>query len=667
MSLPFEIRLRKSVPALAAALLFMLAGPVIGYPLYWYRGAAGLHETVLAQILLFASPVLFFALFQVRLTSWLGKLVRLMLLPGAAFICLWLWEILGGNSVFRLAGDMLALNYALMLVPFLAFHALLGDVRRSVPLAFSVITFAGYAYHCATLFRGAPILPSDLAALPTALAVAGTYDYPFDRTHYMAISLCISLWLGSRTLPRRSDFKVISVLERLVSLAAVCAASFVLVSTPTVQRMGVSISQWPTDITDLVLSCGSLAKFSVHLYGIQEPKPAGYDPQELEKTILAAPQPKSLLAQELDTKPNIIVIMNESFADLNDALGVTTDVDPMPFVHSLSENAIKGDMYVAVHGGGTCNTEYEFLTGNALYPNSTSMAFYQIVKDSMPSVAHLLKAQGYTTIAMHPADGDNYHRNDVYRYLGFDTFYDLASFAGAERFRPSFYYPSDRACYEKIKTLYTEKGEDERLFVFNVTMQNHSSYNAGGTEPTVSVTQSVSNENQLNEYLRCVKESDTAFSELVEYFSAQEEPTIILFFGDHQPSLTYDGAKGEMAEKTQVKSMLAHYVTPYVIWANYDIVEADVPETSPNYLASLLLSCTNVEMSSYEAYLLDVMQRYPVLTRLGYADAAGTYTAYDILLDFPEDLANVYGAAYNRSYDPKNRLSLWDIPSISPM
>lgn len=656
MRAPIEIHLRKRLPALIAGLLFVLAGPIIGYFRYWYWGTSGLHTATLVQLLLFSAPVLFFAVFKIRLKGYWGRLGRIALLPGSALLCLWLWENMAGNTIFRLDGDMLAINYVLMLMLFLAFHVLLGDVRRSVPTAFSVITLAGYAYHCITRFRGTPPLPSDLSAFQTALNVAAHYTYPFDRVHYLAISLCVSLWLFSRTLPKRSDWRIASLLSRLVSLVAVGTAGFLLLNTPILQQLGVSVSQWPEDIPHIVLRCGSIAQFSAHLYGIKEPRPDGYDPATLEEVILLAPQPASLLAQTLDTSPNIIVIMNESFADLNDALGVTTDADPMPFLHSLSENTIKGDLYVSVRGGNTCNTEYEFLTGNALYPNTSSVAFYQIVKHSMPSIAHLLKAQGYTTIAIHPAAGENYNRDTVYSYLGFDTFDDITAFPDADTFRNLV---TDRACYDKIRTLYQEKAEDERLFLFNVTMQNHSGYNIGGTQPTVSLTQEVENGDELNEYLRCVRESDAAFAELVEYFAAEEEPTILLFFGDHQPWLDFSGVPGEMAEKTQVKSALRRYVVPYVIWANYDLAEVDIPEISANYLSSVLLSCTGLPLDAYSAYQLDVRKRYPVVTRLGYVDAAGTYTAVGIAPNFPDDLLNLYGAAYNRAYDTKHWLSPW--------
>lgn len=60
------------------------------------------------------------------------------------------------------------------------------------------------------------------------------------------------------------------------------------------------------------------------------------------------------------------MIMNESFADFKKFEDELKNIDVMPFYNSLQKNTIKGNLYVSVRGGGTCNTEFESLTGNSL-------------------------------------------------------------------------------------------------------------------------------------------------------------------------------------------------------------------------------------------------------------------------------------------------------------
>ncbi len=42
---------------------------------------------------------------------------------------------------------------------------------------------------------------------------------------------------------------------------------------------------------------------------------------------------------------------------------------------------------------------------------------------------------------------------------------------------------------------------------------------------------------KAEQYLNMIKMSDKALKELVHYFEKVDEPTVIVFFGDHQPDL----------------------------------------------------------------------------------------------------------------------------------
>lgn len=83
---------------------------------------------------------------------------------------------------------------------------------------------------------------------------------------------------------------------------------------------------------------------------------------------------------------NLIVIMNESFSDLTETFGLETNEDPMPFLHGLTENTVKGTAYSSVFGGTTANSEFEFLTGNtmAFLPDGT-VPFQMYVTPGMPN------------------------------------------------------------------------------------------------------------------------------------------------------------------------------------------------------------------------------------------------------------------------------------------
>ena len=53
-----------------------------------------------------------------------------------------------------------------------------------------------------------------------------------------------------------------------------------------------------------------------------------------------------------------------------------------------------------------------------------------------------------------------------------------------------------------------------------------------------------------------------------------DEPTLVIFFGDHQPELGSDFSQAVLDESDP----FAQYTTPYLIWANYPLEEDQLPE-----------------------------------------------------------------------------------------
>ena len=84
--------------------------------------------------------------------------------------------------------------------------------------------------------------------------------------------------------------------------------------------------------------------------------------------------------------------MNEAFSDLSVINEFSTNEDYMPFIHSLNENTIKGSLYMSIFGSGTCNSEFEYLTGNSMsFLRNGIIAYTQVVKDKLPNMTYLLK------------------------------------------------------------------------------------------------------------------------------------------------------------------------------------------------------------------------------------------------------------------------------------
>ena len=138
---------------------------------------------------------------------------------------------------------------------------------------------------------------------------------------------------------------------------------------------------------------------------------------------------------------------------------------------------------------------------------------------------------------------------------------------------------SDRSMYNRIIDLYENNSEDEPLFLFGVTMQNHGGYtnDLNGTfvpEIKTQYEQKFYSTDILDNYLSLIYETDKAYEELINYFSKVDEPTVIVMFGDHQPSDIVTQpiyANNAVTDQKTLKGRTERYKTPYIIWSNYDL------------------------------------------------------------------------------------------------
>ena len=222
-------------------------------------------------------------------------------------------------------------------------------------------------------------------------------------------------------------------------------------------------------------------------------------------------------------------------------------------------------------------------------------------------------------------------------------------------------FMSDHYDFKIVRELYEARDKDKPFFLFNVTMQNHGSYDAAypNFEEGVQITDMDGDYPWTERYLSLIQATDIAFEELISYFRDDvDEPTIIVMFGDHIPSVEqefYDELYGMSTNALSVDDAMERYRTPFVIWANYDIPEKNVGTISANYLSTLVLETAGVQLSDYERYLASLSAEVPVISSLGFIDAKGHAvedsrdTSYATLIDGYECLA------YNNLLDSANR------------
>ncbi len=495
-----------------------------------------------------------------------------------------------------------------------------GSVKISLS-ALGVVSFLYGLINAYVLrFRSVPLVPWDIFSLKTAASVADNYDFTPD-VRIAVVTVLFVLLFASLCFFKGSVRQIRLTVRLFGAFAAVLALvgfSFLLQKEAFQNRYRLYNKRFTPVF--MANADGLAVTFVMNLPYVFVEKPEGYSAKEAEEALLHLEERAKETQEDKTTDfPNIIVMMNESFADLS-ALGeFQTSRDVMPFLHSLqkgAKNTVTGMLHVSVCGGNTPNTEFEFLTGNTMaFLPQGSIPFQQYVKQELPSLASHLKQFGYRTVAIHPYQSSGWERDRVYPLLGFDRSIFLRDFYGKERVRE---YVSDQACVEKIIDLYEKKAKGAPLFLFNVTMQNHGGYQEIYPNFSPDITAEGMNSVSLSQYLSLVSLSDQALSDMIDYFAGQKEKTVIVFFGDHQPGdavaapvLAANGMRWNALDEEQIK---LRYQVPYVIWANFEIGEQTNADLSANYLGAEVLRRAGVPQSGYQKFLLDLEETWPILS-----------------------------------------------------
>ncbi len=593
-----------------------------------------------------------------RQAVWLSRLFFLL----GPLVSYMMVEILNSNNPWGFTSLQLALNLVWYYMGEIFFYFVLGNRERAIRAAMFFAWAIGIINSYAYRFRGRTIFPSDIVTIRTALNVAGNYNYMPGAKELLTLAILAAFWAVLALLPTPKGRQPFSWKLFVPSQVLCLSFLWMFFCTNTVSDAGISPSMWTTRGNGLALNFSLCVRYS------WVTPPDGYSAQAMEAVAEQHPSDEAAESAASDggTRPvNLIVIMNESFSDLSVLPGVETNQDVMPFFHSLQENTVKGYAYSSVFGGTTANSEYEFLTGNttAFLPAGT-VPYHMYISSNEPGLARQMGDLGYRTVAMHPYYSSGWNRVAVYEDMGFDEQYFLEDFTYTEDdiIRE---YLSDEADYENLIARYEAKEAGEPLFLFNVTMQNHSGYTGEWTNLSREVWLTWAYEGQfdtVDQYLNLIYQSDQALETLISYFSQVEEPTLICLFGDHQPQVDtefYDAVLGAEVDFLAPATAQKKQMVPFLIWANYDIPESDGVQLSLNYLSSLLTEIAQLPQTGYQKYLKALWQQLPIINTVGYVDNQGewVHTADE------EELSSAAQSAldgykqvlYNNIFDKSNR------------
>lgn len=463
-------------------------------------------------------------------------------------------------------------------------------------------------------FLDAPLVLADITQAFEALSIAQNYTLTFSLKIFLICTLLlfvlVFLMLRIKSNKTSKEQTVTTIL--LITLIGSLSYYFVYSNQYIYENVAIPVN--PYYDVGIVNSKGLIySLISKTELDVTYNPPEGYS-KELAKEILAA---YSTATQPTST-PNIIAIMSEAFFDPQSASNIKFYTTPLVNYNKLKKESYYGNIIVPGFAGSTASTEFEFLTGMNVYSIDSSMPNIYKTHLTKPtySIVDLFNSLDYSTLAIHPGDSWFYNRKNVYNHLGFDkTIFksDLPKDTPKTN-----YYINDSVTSELIIENYKkhlENNPDKNYFNFTVTIQNHGPYMDYETDraPILKRPDNISDElyNVLNNYMLGLYDADKLLGDIANYINTLDEPTVLVFFGDHLPFfdselLGYE-AIGHDIDTQTLTGLKQKYTTPFLIWGNKafknenkKILKGYAGDISSNYLSNKLLEYINISSPFFE-------------------------------------------------------------------
>lgn len=556
--------------------------------------------------------------------------------------------VLTDQYYFDIGYTNVLLNILVVGIVFIFFFLITLRERISTLCTMIITLLLSVTNYYIYTFRGNELMPLDLFSWQTAANVASGYKLNLTEGILYGVGVCIMIYFAGFM------FKSIKLKQPIKSRIFVLVLEVVMVAFFAYAGLSVNMRTWQDKGTT---SNGYLLNFAVQIETeLMAIKPTGYSYNEIENL-------ESEYYSQTDTgkHPDIIVIMNESFADLNVLGNLSAYEEVIPFYNSLNKNTIKGHALASVYGGGTSNSEFEFLTGNTVSFLPLGSTAYQLyLKQKTHSMVQELKSMNYQTFATHPYHASGWSRSSVYPLLGFDECTFMEDYPKKNLLRG---FISDQEMYEYMIKKYESQKDKGPVFQFGVTIQNHGPFTTSGSDiPRIHLKGYEYYYSDVEQYLGLIHESDQAFKYLINYFKKQDRDVVVCMFGDHLPGLSktfYEELHGR--EFLKLQDIELKYKVPFVIWTSYDSDERKVDCTSLNYLANYVYEAAGIDLPAYRSFLQSMEEVIPAINYQGYySKSAGSFIKIEDAEGEERNKINQYKILqYNNLFDKKHKSQIF--------
>ncbi|PGY92424.1 LTA synthase family protein [Bacillus cereus] len=517
------------------------------------------------------------------------------------------------------------LSFVVIYAIYILVYNLIGKVFLSMVLTSCTLVILCIVNYLKLIFRGDPLYPSDFTQITHMQSVIPMVMDYFSWSYIFVIIVSIVACIVAGIYMRRyiQNVKIHLGIRALLVVGSILvlyaygnfANTFM---NKVFQKSGVDFVLWNQN--ENYASNGFVLGFISNLDTTVMEKPKNYSKENMLQIAndIKKQYSGNIGSQNKKEKPNIIFVMSESFWDPTKVTNLSFSEDPVPNLHHYIENFPGGQTISPTFGGNTANVEFEALTSysmSLLKPGS--IPYQQVItnKKEIPSIPTALKKEGYYTSAIHSFGRTFFKRDDVYKVLGFDKFNAEDTMENVDIDGD---YISDLAMSKEI--IAELEKQKQPTFIHAVTMQNHFPFTEGRFGENLIEISGLENEEskgELETYTEGLRRSDEALQYLIEQLDNFDRPTLLVFFGDHLPSLgtnkSFYKENGYITNEKTPNERLAMAQTPLLMYANFDMPNDNLGLVSPIHFSNLIFDYAGLNKSLFYQFLSELYKEIPLL------------------------------------------------------
>lgn len=517
-------------------------------------------------------------------------------------------------------GVIIVLNWLPIIFMLILMYLIMNSVGISCILTGIVVVILSLINYFKLQFRDDPFLFEDFSNFLEAKEMIARYKIVLTKGMLCSIILICAFAIVMFIFKQKIKFISIRVTGVLICIVCLfltygkvyCDGSLY----ESIENYDL-LNRWGE--TQRFISRGFLYPFIYSSKSAFPEKPDHYDITEAKKIM------DNYTDEEISEskKVHIIGIMLEAYNDFSKFAEIEFDNDPYTYFHELQEQSYTGELVTNIFAGGTINTERAFLTGYTKIPS---------MRKKTSTWVQYFKDQGYATMGRHQCYGWFYNRKNINENIGFDE-YSYYEEAYGDYDINNLIRHGDNVLMEDIISDFEKN--NKTCFSFSVTYQNHGPYSIerqNGKNYLRSDIKLDDNErNIFNNYLEGIEETGCALKNLVEYFKENNEPVVLILFGDHNPWLgdgnsVYEELNINLDLETE-EGYFNYYSTPYVIWGNDaaknvlgTTIEGKGSRISPNFLMNEVFEVLGYKGNRWMQYTSEIKRKISVIGVNAYLD-----------------------------------------------